>query len=430
MRGIAPVRRAGRRRPGQAPGRGRAWTAAGCARSPARRCAERHGDPARADRRGRQRLADPARAGARLVPDAREGRVATTDAQGRFEIKELPAGRYTMTRQQGRLRRRCSTASGGRPNRARRSSSATAQTMDKIVDRAAARQRARRPHHRRIRRARGQRERQRVALRLCRRRAAADAGRTERARHHRRSGTVPAVRPAARRLLRQRDAAQRRPRSHRSDGRALRLRGDLLSRARRTSPKPRASRWPSRRRTPGQLRLDRDAAGPRLRPGDHVRRRAGDQRHGDAGAGERERAARRRDAAGRRRRPHRSDRRVPDPERRARPLPGAGANAGGREFELARMDLVGRRRRCRRASTLVTAAGRDASPARSSATPASRSISAPQQLQIAARPAIAGRQAMPGGGMAARASATTGPSSCATSPTPCSFARRRRRGGR
>src|ERR1700752_4586329 len=29
-------------------------------------------------------------------PDAREGRLATTDAQGRFEIKELPAGRYTI----------------------------------------------------------------------------------------------------------------------------------------------------------------------------------------------------------------------------------------------------------------------------------------------------------------------------------------------
>lgn len=34
-------------------------------------------------------------------PDAREGRVATTDAQGRFEIKELPAGRYTMTASKG-----------------------------------------------------------------------------------------------------------------------------------------------------------------------------------------------------------------------------------------------------------------------------------------------------------------------------------------
>ena len=38
------------------------------------------------------------RAQVRLAsPDARESRVATTDTQGRFEIKELPAGRYTMT---------------------------------------------------------------------------------------------------------------------------------------------------------------------------------------------------------------------------------------------------------------------------------------------------------------------------------------------
>jgi hypothetical protein len=36
-----------------------------------------------------------------MSPDAREGRVATTDAQGRFEIKELPAGRYTMTASKG-----------------------------------------------------------------------------------------------------------------------------------------------------------------------------------------------------------------------------------------------------------------------------------------------------------------------------------------
>jgi hypothetical protein len=34
-------------------------------------------------------------------PDAREARVATTDAQGRFEIRELPAGRYTMTASKG-----------------------------------------------------------------------------------------------------------------------------------------------------------------------------------------------------------------------------------------------------------------------------------------------------------------------------------------
>ena len=35
------------------------------------------------------------------APDARESRVATTDQQGRFEIKELPAGRYTMTASKG-----------------------------------------------------------------------------------------------------------------------------------------------------------------------------------------------------------------------------------------------------------------------------------------------------------------------------------------
>ena len=34
-------------------------------------------------------------------PDARESRVATTDQQGRFEIKELPAGRYTLTASKG-----------------------------------------------------------------------------------------------------------------------------------------------------------------------------------------------------------------------------------------------------------------------------------------------------------------------------------------
>lgn len=35
------------------------------------------------------------------APDVRESRVATTDQQGRFEIKDLPAGRYTMTASKG-----------------------------------------------------------------------------------------------------------------------------------------------------------------------------------------------------------------------------------------------------------------------------------------------------------------------------------------
>ena len=34
-------------------------------------------------------------------PEARESRVATTDAQGRFEIRELPAGRYSITASKG-----------------------------------------------------------------------------------------------------------------------------------------------------------------------------------------------------------------------------------------------------------------------------------------------------------------------------------------
>lgn len=33
--------------------------------------------------------------------EARDGRIATTDAQGRFEIKELVGGRYTMTASKG-----------------------------------------------------------------------------------------------------------------------------------------------------------------------------------------------------------------------------------------------------------------------------------------------------------------------------------------
>ena len=80
-------------------------------------------------------------------PDARESRVATTDAQGRFEIKELPAGRYTMTASKGGF---VALQYGQR----RPSESGTpielgdGQTLDKLVDRAAARQRARRPHHR------------------------------------------------------------------------------------------------------------------------------------------------------------------------------------------------------------------------------------------------------------------------------------------
>jgi hypothetical protein len=34
-------------------------------------------------------------------PDMREGRVASTDAEGRYELKELPAGRYTLNASKG-----------------------------------------------------------------------------------------------------------------------------------------------------------------------------------------------------------------------------------------------------------------------------------------------------------------------------------------
>lgn len=42
------------------------------------------------------------RAQVRIIsPEVREGRVATTDGQGRFEIKELPGGRYTVSASKG-----------------------------------------------------------------------------------------------------------------------------------------------------------------------------------------------------------------------------------------------------------------------------------------------------------------------------------------
>src|SRR5437660_5782653 len=35
------------------------------------------------------------------APDLRENRLTSTDAEGRFELKELPAGRYTVTASKG-----------------------------------------------------------------------------------------------------------------------------------------------------------------------------------------------------------------------------------------------------------------------------------------------------------------------------------------
>ena len=44
---------------------------------------------------------DPPGAGARERQNVRDSRLATTDAQGRFEIRELAAGRYTVTASKG-----------------------------------------------------------------------------------------------------------------------------------------------------------------------------------------------------------------------------------------------------------------------------------------------------------------------------------------
>ena len=138
---------------------------------------------------------------------------------------------------------------------------------------------------------------------------------------------------------------------------------------------------------------------------------AGDQRHGDAGAGERERAPGHGDAARRRRQSHRSDRHVPLPN----VAPGryqVQARAGGREFELARMDLsVG-------ADdvdglTLVTGARRD--DQRHDRQRHRRAVRFPPAAAADRRAArIAGSPGVGGGPDGARASATTGRSRCAT----------------
>ncbi len=88
---------------GQGPGQG----AAGRGQRPARSQPQRDDAPRGTSvLRGQVVAADNGapirRAQIRIAaPDARESRVATTDAQGRFEIKELPAGRYTMTASKG-----------------------------------------------------------------------------------------------------------------------------------------------------------------------------------------------------------------------------------------------------------------------------------------------------------------------------------------
>ena len=147
-------------------------------------------------------------------------KTALTDAQGRYEFKDLPAGRFNVsvsksgfvTMQYGQNR----PFEPGRP----------IELADAQIDRqggrgAAARQRARRTRRRRVRRGGRRRRRHRDAA--CSitngRRRLVPAGRNA---LDERSRPVPDLRPAAGRVLRQRDAAQH---EHDGDGHARRQRG-------------------------------------------------------------------------------------------------------------------------------------------------------------------------------------------------------------
>ena len=218
-------------------------------------------------------------------PEARDGRIATTDAQGRFEIKELVGGRYTITASKGGF---VSLQYGQR----RPSESGTpieladGQTLDKLA----------------IALPRGSVLGGRITdefgepvanatvvaiqLRISSGRAtpAADPER-QLARHDRRPGTLPVVRPSAGRVLRQRDAATRRRRSHRSDGRrTIGLRGHLLSRHAEHCRGVEGHAGGLAGKHQRVVRPDRHASRPRRGTGDLVGRIARCQRHGGAAA--------------------------------------------------------------------------------------------------------------------------------------------------
>ena len=167
-------------------------------------------------------------------PDFRENRMTTTDADGRYEFKELPAGRYNVQAskgsyvqlQYGQLR----PFEPGKPLEI-----LEAQTVEKVDFALPQRRRDHRAHPRRVRRAAGRRAGRGDALPEHGRPPPADARRAagDDQRHRR----VPAVRDPARPVLPLGDAAQH----GRHDG-PTPTTGPAMRRP--TSPAPRT--WPKR----------------------------------------------------------------------------------------------------------------------------------------------------------------------------------------
>ena len=141
--------------------------------------------------------------------EGRGGGVTSTDAEGRFEIKELPAGRYNVMRDEGRLRawRQFGQRRPGEPGTPiDLADGQTAEKVNFVLSRGSV-------IAGRIVDDGGEpvSGTQVAAMRLAVRGRHAPAGAGRRRgqhRSHRRSRRLPAVRTAARRLLRQRDQSQ------------------------------------------------------------------------------------------------------------------------------------------------------------------------------------------------------------------------------